>query len=101
MFKNFSFKIKDRQNYTDYNSRKSFFSEVTGQFYQIDRISNKNVRLHQTFGWSSHITNSQSSLTFSTRSSGVRVGEYFWIVGGNEECERSGCSENSGISEII
>ena len=69
----------------DYNSRNYFFSEVSGEFYQINRISNKTVRFHQTFGMSNRIKNSHRPIDFSTKSSGVRVGKYFWIVGGNED----------------
>ena len=86
MLKNFTFKIKEHQNYADHYSRNNFFSEVSGQFYLINRIANKAIRFYQTFGLSNEIKNSQRPITFSTKSSGVRVGEYFWIVGGNEEC---------------
>ena len=85
MLKNFTFKIKEQQNYVDYNSRNYFFSEVSGEFYQINRISNKTVRFHQTFDMSNRIKNSHRPIDFSTKSSGVRVGKYFWIVGGNED----------------
>ena len=87
MLKNFTFKIKKQQIYADYDSRNNFFSEVSGQFYQINRMANKTIRFHQTFGLSNQIINSERSLTFSSKSSGVRVGEYFWIVGGYVECD--------------
>ena len=86
MLKNFTFKIKKQQDYADYNSRNYFFSEVSGEFYQINRIGNKSIRFHQTFGLSNQIKNSHRTITFSKKSSGVRVGEYFWIVGGNVQC---------------
>ena len=99
MLKNFTFKIKEHQNYADHYSRNNFFSEVSGQFYQINRIANKPIRFHQTFGLSNEIKNSQRPITFSTRSSGVRVGEYLWIVGGNEECNEGQLS-TCGLTAI-
>ena len=95
MLKNFTFKIKKQQNYSDYHSQNYFFSEVSGQFYQINRMSNKIIKFHPTFGLSNQVKDSKRLLSFSTQSSGVRVGEYFWIVGGYEECNigaTNGCS---------
>ena len=95
LLKNFTFKIKEQQNYADHYSRNNFFSEISGQFYQINRIANKAIQFYQTFGLSNEIKNSQRPITFSTKSSGVRVGEHFWILGGYEECNigtTNGCS---------
>ena len=86
MLKNFTFKIQKQQNYSDYHSQNYFFSEVSGQFYQINRMSNNIIKFHPTFGLSNQVKDSKRLLSFSTQSSGVRVGGYFWIVGGNEEC---------------
>ena len=86
MLKNFTFKIKKQQNYSDNDSQNYFFSGVSGQFYQINRLSNKIIKFHPTFGLSNQVKDSKRLLSFSTQSSGVRVGEYFWIVGGNVQC---------------
>ena len=95
MLKNFTFKIKKQQIYADYDSQNNFFSEVSGQFYQINRLSNKIIKFHPTFGFSNQVKDSKRLLSFSSQSSGVRVGEYFWILGGYEECKigaTNGCS---------
>ena len=95
MLKNFTFKIKKQQIYEDYDSRNNFFSEVSSQFYQTNRVANKIIKFHPTFGLSNQVKDSKRLLSFSSQSSGVRVGEYFWILGGYEECKigaTNGCS---------
>ena len=82
MLKNFTFYLINKKSYSDYDSRDSFFSEMNGEFYQIDRMNKRKIRLHQSFNQSRSMANSILPSSFSKRSSGVRVGDYFWILGG-------------------
>ena len=84
MLKNFTFEVISKKKYTDYDSRDSFFSEMNGEFYQINRIAKRKIQLHQSFNRSRSMANSILPLQFSKRSIGVRVGNYFWIIGGGE-----------------
>ena len=84
MLKNFTFHLINKKNYTDYDSRDNFFSEMNGEFYQINRMAKRKIQSHQSFNQSRSMPNSVLPLEFSKRSSGVRVGNYLWIVGGGE-----------------
>ena len=84
MLKNFTFLVHEKQNYADNDLSHYFFSEVKGQYYKVTRRSDKKIFFHKHFGSSEPIKKSSPMLTFSSQSLGVRIGKYFWILGGFE-----------------
>ena len=61
------------------------------------RYSNKRVYIYNSFNSPKPIPRSHPTWNFSHMSVGVRVGEYFWIIGGNENC----LTYNLGIQTLI
>ena len=86
MKKDFSFLVHKKQNYTDYVLNDYFFSDIYGEYYKIPRYSNKKVYIYNSFNFSKPIPKSHPPWNFSHKSVGVRIGKYFWIIGGHVNC---------------
>ena len=84
MLKNLTFLVHEKQNYSDNGLNNYFFSEIKGQYYKVTRRSDKKIFLHKHFGPSEPIRKSSPMVTFSHQSLGVRIGKYFWLLGGIE-----------------
>ena len=86
MHKNFSFLVRSKQNYTDNVLNDYFFADIDGEYFKIPRKSDKKVYVYHSFESYKPIPRSSPTMDFSHKAVGVRVGDNFWMIGGNVNC---------------
>ena len=83
VFKNLSFSVIKFQNHSDFKYLDDYFSEPNGEYYCINKLDYRNVRHFQSFGSPAQIIPKTSPPhSFFKRSTGIQIGQNYWIVGG-------------------
>ena len=71
------------KNHSDVKFLDHYFSEPNGEYYCVNKLGHRNIRHFQSFGSPAKmIQKSSPPIAFFERSTGVKVGQNFWIVGG-------------------
>ena len=84
VFKNLSFSVVKSQNHSDFKYLDHYFSEQNGEYYCVSKLDHRNIRHFQTFGSAAQIIpKSSPPYSFFKRSTGIKVGQNYWIVGGS------------------
>ena len=88
--KNLSLLVLEQDNPAFDSSLIFFFPEIYQQYYKISPDSNKNVKIYKRLHEERLLPKTSLKISlenvFDYRSTGVRVGQFFWIFGGAENC---------------
>ena len=89
--KNLSLLVLEEENPEFRPSVNFFFPQTYRQFYKISPDANTNVKIFKKFYQErilpkTSLHNSKTEYLFDYRSTGVRVGHFFWIFGGATNC---------------
>ena len=88
--KNLSLLVLEEDNPAFDSSLTFFFPEIYQQYYKISPDLNKNVKIYKRLHEERLLPKTSLKISlenvFDYRSTGVRVGQFFWIFGGAENC---------------